>query len=340
MYINKAFELVKWTQGQTGTNPAVGCLIVKDDRIVGIGAHLIQGEAHAEINAIQMAGKHAQGATLYCTLEPCSHFGKTPPCMHKIVEVGIKKVVFAVKDQSLHSSVDYMTSNGVEVEQVNVTEIDAFYAPFFKAKRTKMPYTIIKMGVTLDGKTADDYNVSKWITNVASREDVHQERYLCDGIMVGYETYKQDQPKLDARLYKQKNIKKIIITSGIFFINESDLLEKDRLIVISKIPQQVEGVKVLVIPDLAPKKILSTLYEHHIHRLMIEGGMSTIRKFILNHAYDEIHQYIAPKLLGGTSKHRFLTTENPSLMSNMTPLQLVSVTTFDNDVKLVYRKEA
>lgn len=340
MYINKAFELVKWTQGQTGTNPAVGCLIVKDDRIVGIGAHLIQGEAHAEINAIQMAGKHAQGATLYCTLEPCSHFGKTPPCMHKIVEVGIKKVVFAVKDQSLHSSVDYMTSNGVEVEQVNVPEIDAFYAPFFKAKRTKMPYTIIKMGVTLDGKTADDYNVSKWITNVASREDVHQERYLCDGIMVGYETYKQDQPKLDARLYKQKNIKKIIITSGIFFINESDLLEKDRLIVISKIPQQVEGLKVLVIPDLAPKKILSTLYEHHIHRLMIEGGMSTIRKFILNHAYDEIHQYIAPKLLGGTSKHQFLTTDNPSLMSNMTPLQLVSVTTFDNDVKLVYRKEA
>lgn len=340
MYINKAFELVKWTQGQTGTNPAVGCLIVKEDRIVGIGAHLIQGEAHAEINAIQMAGKHAQCATLYCTLEPCSHFGKTPPCMHKIVEVGIKKVVFAVKDQSLHSSVDYMKANGVEVEQINVPEIEAFYAPFFKAKKTKMPYTIIKMGVTLDGKTADDSNVSKWITNVASREDVHQHRYLCDGIMVGYETYKQDQPKLDARLYKQKNIKKIIITSGIFSINECDLLEKDRLIVISKIPQHVEGVKVLVVPDLAPKKILSTLYEHHIHRLMIEGGMSTIRKFIINHAYDEIHQYIAPKLLGGTSKHQFLTTDNPSLMSNLTPLQLVSVTTFDNDVKLVYRKEA
>ncbi|MCU7558218.1 bifunctional diaminohydroxyphosphoribosylaminopyrimidine deaminase/5-amino-6-(5-phosphoribosylamino)uracil reductase RibD [Macrococcus capreoli] len=342
MYIDKAFELVQWTDGQTGSNPAVGCIIVKDDKIVGIGAHLIEGEGHAEVNAINMAGSHAIGATLYCTLEPCSHYGKTPPCTKKIIESGIKRVVFAVRDESLQSSgIDDMKAQGIIVKQQYVSEIYDYYQPFFNAKRHKMPYTILKMGVTLDGKTADDQNVSQWITNAESRRHAHRERYRCDAILVGYATYKHDEPILDSRTYKEKWLRKVVISNGLFEINAQDNndYDKSRLIVVTNVQQMIEDVNVIVLPELKPDAILEALYLHKINRLLIEGGMQTIRLFASAHCYDEIHQYIAPKLLGGSSKHQFLTTDEPSQMSAMTSLQLVTVKTFEDDVLLVYRKD-
>ncbi|MCE4956408.1 bifunctional diaminohydroxyphosphoribosylaminopyrimidine deaminase/5-amino-6-(5-phosphoribosylamino)uracil reductase RibD [Macrococcoides caseolyticum] len=341
LYIDKAFELVKWTDGQTGSNPAVGCIIVKDNKIVGIGAHLIEGEGHAEVNAINMAGERAFGATLYCTLEPCSHYGKTPPCTKKIIESGIKRVVFAARDLTLQSGIEEMQSNGIEVAHSQVHEIEAYYQPFFNAKLHKMPYTILKMGVTLDGKTADDQNVSQWITNAESRRHAHQVRYSCDAILVGYGTYKHDQPTLDSRDYKDKWIRKVVISNGRFEINDKDNndYDKSRLIVVTNVQQTIEDVLVIVLPELTPEAILKALYLHKINRLIIEGGMQTIRLFASAHCYDEIHQYIAPKLLGGSSKHQFLTTDEPSKMSAMTPLQLVTVKTFEDDVLLVYRKD-
>ncbi|WP_414048551.1 bifunctional diaminohydroxyphosphoribosylaminopyrimidine deaminase/5-amino-6-(5-phosphoribosylamino)uracil reductase RibD [Macrococcus animalis] len=339
--MNKAFELVKWTDGQTGSNPAVGCIVVKDNKIVGIGAHLIEGEGHAEVNALNMAGEHAFGATLYCTLEPCSHHGKTPPCTERIVNSGVKHVIFAVRDESLNSGFDYMKSQGIKIEQQYMSEIYDYYQPFFKAKMRKMPYTILKMGVTLDGKTADDQNVSQWITNAESRNHAHLIRYTCDAILIGYSTYKSDQPTLDSRKYKDKWIRKVIISNGKFELNESDDNEydKSRIIIVTNTEQFIEDVTVIVLPELSPKAILEALYLHKIKRLIIEGGMQTIRLFASAKLYDEIHQYIAPKLLGGSSKHQFLTTNQPSQMSEMTDLTLVTVKTFNQDVLLVYRKD-
>ncbi|WP_144780993.1 bifunctional diaminohydroxyphosphoribosylaminopyrimidine deaminase/5-amino-6-(5-phosphoribosylamino)uracil reductase RibD [Macrococcoides caseolyticum] len=340
MYINKAFELVKWTEGQTGMNPAVGCVIVKDDRIVGIGAHLTEGEAHAEVNAIHMAGTHAQGATLYCTLEPCSHHGKTPPCTEKIVAAGISKVVYAASDMTLSSGVKYMQSEGIEVEKVECRAIDDFYAPFFTSKTSSLPYVTIKMATTVDGKTADDESISKWITNEKSRAHAHEVRYRMDAIMVGYNTYKKDIPTLDARLYKDKRIKKVIVTNGPFVLNTQDDngYDRSRLIIVSAIEQHIEGVTVIHVPHLSPEHILKALYNERIRNLLIEGGMQTIRTFIEAKYYNEIHHYIAPKLLGGTSKHQFLTTDTLSSMRDMTHFNLVSVNQFDDDVLLIYRK--
>lgn len=340
MYINQAFELVKWTEGQTGMNPAVGCVIVKDDRIVGIGAHLTEGEAHAEVNAINMAGIHAKGATLYCTLEPCSHHGKTPPCTEKIVNAGIKKVVYATSDVTLSSGVKYLQSEGIEVEKMECKVIDDYYAPFFTSKSASLPYVTIKMATTIDGKSADDENISKWITNEKSRAHAHKVRYGMDAIMVGYKTYKEDTPTLDSRLYKDKYIKKVIISSGSFVLNRNDDndFDKSRLIVISAIDQHIEGVTAIRVPHLSPEHILKALYNERIRNLLIEGGMETIRKFIEAKCYNEIHHYIAPKLLGGTSKHQFLTTDTHSSMRDMTHFNLVSVNQFDDDVLLIYRK--
>ncbi|UBH08019.1 bifunctional diaminohydroxyphosphoribosylaminopyrimidine deaminase/5-amino-6-(5-phosphoribosylamino)uracil reductase RibD [Macrococcus armenti] len=340
MYINKAFELVKWTEGQTGMNPAVGCVIVKDDRIVGIGAHLTEGEAHAEVNAINMAGIHAKGATLYCTLEPCSHHGRTSPCTKKIVNAGIKKVVYATSDVTLSSGVKYMQSEGIEIEKVECKAIDDFYAPFFMSKTASLPYVTIKMATTIDGKTADDESISKWITNEKSRAHAHKVRYGMDAVMVGYNTYKEDTPTLDARLYKDKYIKKVIVTNGPFVLNTQDDNDYDRsrLIIVSTIEQHIEGVTVIHVPHLSPEHILKALYKQSIRNLLIEGGMQTIRTFIEAKCYNEIHHYIAPKLLGGTSKHQFLTTDTHSSMRDMTQFKLVSVNQFDDDVLLIYRK--
>lgn len=341
LYLDKAFELVKWTDGQTGSNPAVGCIVVKDNRIVGIGAHLTEGEAHAEVNALNMAGRHAIGATLYCTLEPCSHFGKTPPCTQKIIDSGIKRVVYAVQDKSLHSGIDAMKAHGIVVDQLYISEIDDYYQPFFKAKLRKLPYTILKMGVTLDGKTADDDDVSKWITNEASRNHAHCVRYTSDAILVGYNTYKHDQPTLDSRNYRDKWIRKVVISNGLFEINDKDNndYDKSRLIVVTTTEQSIDGVTVIVLTDLHPETILEALYKHKINRIIIEGGMQTMRAFVSARTFDEIHQYIAPKILGGSSKHQFLTTDQPSQMSEITDLSLVSVKTFDQDVLLIYRKD-
>ncbi|WP_414047005.1 bifunctional diaminohydroxyphosphoribosylaminopyrimidine deaminase/5-amino-6-(5-phosphoribosylamino)uracil reductase RibD [Macrococcus equi] len=341
MYLEKAFELVKWTDGQTGSNPAVGCIVVNNNKIVGIGAHLIEGEGHAEVNAINMAGEHAQNATLFCTLEPCSHFGKTPPCTEKIVNRGIAKVVFAVRDATLNSGIEYMESNGVKVIHQHVEEIEQYYQSFFQAKINQKPYTILKMGLTLDGKTADDSDESKWITNAESRAHAHRIRYSCDAILVGYGTYKHDQPTLDSRDYIDKRIRKVVISNGLFEINDKDDNDYDRqrLIVVTNKEQSIDGVTVIVLPELQPEAILKALYLHKINRLIIEGGMQTIRMFAASKNYDEIHQYIAPKVLGGSSKHQFLTTDNPSSMSLMTQLTLVTVKTFNQDVLLIYRKD-
>lgn len=339
--MNKAFELVKWTDGQTGNNPAVGCIVVKDDKIVGIGAHLIEGEGHAEVNALNMAKEHAKDATLYCTLEPCSHHGKTGPCTERIVQSGVKHVIYAVKDESLNSGTDFMKAHGIRVEQQFVREIYDYYQPFFITQHRKRPYVIVKMGVTLDGKTADDRNVSQWITNAESRCHAHSVRYACDAILVGYSTYKNDAPTLDSRDYKHKWIRKVVISNGLFEINEKDNNSYDlsRLIVVTNTEQSIPGATVIVLPDLEPKAILEALYLESINRLIIEGGMQTIRQFVTAQEYDEIHQYIAPKLLGGSSTHQFLTTDQPSRMSEMTDLTLVTVKTFNQDVLLVYRKD-
>ena len=337
MYINEAFKLAQMTDGQTGRNPAVGCIIVSDGTIIGIGAHLKEGSSHAEVQALAMADD-ARGATLYCTLEPCSHYGKTPPCIQAIVEAGISRVVFAARDTSLdNTGIAYMEAHGIEVIHEPHDDITAFYAPFFQAKKDSACYVTVKLATTLDGKLADDSDSSKWLTNAASRTDVHKLRHTMDGVLVGRRTYELDRPKLDARHVSGKKPAKIIISkSGDVKLHAADVDSEQRIIIITSRELETTA-EVIVTDDLSPGHITKLLYKHGIRRLLVEGGSSVITEFIEHDCFDEVVLYYAPKLLGGTERNRFYHTEEKEL-SALKQLELKSVDVFQHDVKLTYRK--
>ncbi|GGB02652.1 bifunctional diaminohydroxyphosphoribosylaminopyrimidine deaminase/5-amino-6-(5-phosphoribosylamino)uracil reductase RibD [Macrococcus hajekii] len=333
MYIEQAFELVKMTTGQTGRNPAVGCIIVKEGVIIGIGAHLKEGTAHAEVQAIRMAGD-ARDATLYCTLEPCNHRGKTPPCTEAIIAAGIKKVVFAERDTSLdNTGIRHMEAHGITVEHRPNEIISRYYEAFFISKETNRPFVTLKLATTLDGKLADDAGNSKWLTGEASRRDVHALRHRHDAVLVGRSTYEVDHPKLDARHVSDKIPAKVIVTqSGDVEIHNQDIDSAQRLIVIG--PKPVEQAETIVTDDFRPARILELLFQAGISRLMIEGGSRVLSEFIEQDCFDEIVIYYAPKLLGGTLNNRFYHT----LESRMIDLELTDVARFDDDIRLTYRK--
>jgi diaminohydroxyphosphoribosylaminopyrimidine deaminase/5-amino-6-(5-phosphoribosylamino)uracil reductase len=203
-YMRLALQLAAGTAGQTGLNPAVGCVVVKDGRIVGTGAHLKRGEAHAEVHALDMAGAEAEGATVYVTLEPCSHHGKTPPCADRLIREKVARVVVAAVDpnpQVAGRGIARLREAGITVEQgLLAEEARRLNEAFEKRITTGMPFVTLKAACTLDGKLATKTGDSKWISNEAARERVHAMRHRHQAVMVGIGTVLADDPQLTARL--------------------------------------------------------------------------------------------------------------------------------------------
>jgi len=202
-YMRLALELAAKARGQTGVNPVVGCVIVKDGRIVGLGSHLRRGEAHAEIHALKMAGEEARGATVYVTLEPCSHYGRTPPCADRLIEAGVGRVVAAATDPNPKVSgtgLAKLRAAGIEtVSGVLEAESRKLNEAFEKYIRTGLPFVTLKAGATLDGRLAAGSGDSRWVTGEESRAAVHTLRHWHDAIMIGAGTALKDDPSLTTR---------------------------------------------------------------------------------------------------------------------------------------------
>lgn len=203
-YMRLALELAEGTAGQTSTNPAVGCVVVKQGRIVGMGAHLRKGEAHAEVHALNMAGAEAAGSTVYVTLEPCSHHGRTPPCCDRLIRENVKRVVVAMADPNPRvagTGLARLRAHGIEAE-VGLMEERArrLNESYLKYMATGLPFVTLKSALTLDGRMAAASGHSRWITGAAAREAVHVLRHRHQGIMVGKGTVLQDDPALTTRL--------------------------------------------------------------------------------------------------------------------------------------------
>ena len=216
-YMNLALENAHAMKGQTDPNPLVGSVIVNENRIVGIGTHLKAGEPHAEIHAIRMAGEKAKGGTIYVTLEPCSHFGRTGPCAVAIVEAGIKKVVIATLDPNpvvAGNGVKILEDAGIEVI-VGVLEEESrkMNEVFNKFIVEQKPFITMKAGSTLDGKIATHTADSKWITSAEARNDVHVLRNENMAILVGVNTVIEDDPELTTRIPNGRNPIRIILDS-------------------------------------------------------------------------------------------------------------------------------
>lgn len=323
-YMQLALDLAASAKGKTNPNPLVGAVIVKDGVIVGTGLHRKAGEPHAEVHAFNMAGHHAEGATLYVTLEPCSHFGKTPPCANLVKESKVKRVVVATSDpnpQVAGRGIQLLRDAGIEVE-VGVLEQQArkLNERFIHNMVEKKPFVISKFGMTADGKIATHIGHSQWVTGEASRLEVHKLRDEIDAILVGIGTVLADNPKLTTRLPEGqgKNPVRVILDSQLRIPLDAQVLNVEEAKTILVIDQQTsseniallkeKGVDVLAVSSndngLNLEEVLFALYERGITDVLVEGGGAVNASFLRAGLIDKYLIYMAPKILGG---HRALT---------------------------------
>ncbi len=319
-YIQLAIEIAKKGMGNVSPNPLVGCIILKNDKIIGAGYHEKFGKNHAEINAINSSIENLEGSTLFVNLEPCSHFGKTPPCVDKIIEKKIKRVVIGTRDMNpivSGNGIKKLKKAGIEVK-VGVLEKDCIELNkfFFKFITKKIPFVTLKTAQTLDGKIADNNGGSKWISSIDSRKYVHKLRSNYDAILVGAGTIFKDDPSLTVRMVEGRNPKRIVIDSELglkldkkIFKNNND---KNLIIIASeksankyrKIKKLYKrGVKVLFVREndeglLDLKSALKLLGKMKISSLLVEGGSKIFSSFIRENIFDNIFAFITPKILG------------------------------------------
>ena len=319
-YMKRALELAEKGRGYTKPNPLVGAVIVRENRIIGEGYHQQYGGAHAEINAFLNATEDVAGATMYVTLEPCAHFGKTPPCANAIVDRKISEVVIAMKDPNplvAGQGIKILEEHGIKVT-VGVLEEEAsrLNEIFLKYIQTKLPFVIMKTAMTLDGKIASVTGDSKWITNEASRQYVHQLRHQVSGIMVGIGTILADDPELTTRLKEGGGIDpvRIIVDSRARIPLEAKVLNltsKSKTIVAVSEKADKEklhklmnkGAEVLMVPLKNDRVDLHCLMEQlgqkGIDSILLEGGAALNFSALQEGIIDKVISFIAPKLLGG-----------------------------------------
>ncbi len=318
-YMLQAIQLAKQGEGWTNPNPMVGAVIVKNGRIIGKGYHKKCGELHAERNAIASLTESAEGATIYVTLEPCCHYGKTPPCTEAIIEQKIKRVVIGSRDPNPKVSgkgIKMLQEAGIEViEDFMREECDRLNPVFFHYITTKTPYVVMKYAMTLDGKIATKTGASKWITGEAARAEVQHMRHRYMGIMAGIGTVLADDPMLNVRVEGWKSPIRILCDSGLRIPLDGQIVKsagKYRTIVAYADSEITEakrkrlhemGVETICCPDennqVDLKKLMKYLGEEGIDSILLEGGGTLNDSALRAGIVQEVQAFIAPKLFGG-----------------------------------------
>jgi diaminohydroxyphosphoribosylaminopyrimidine deaminase/5-amino-6-(5-phosphoribosylamino)uracil reductase len=319
-HMQRALDLAAQGQGYVEPNPMVGCVIVRGAEIIGEGWHRRYGEAHAEIEALKIAGSRAWGATMYVTLEPCCHEGKTPPCTKAILAAGIRRVVAAQQDpfpQVAGGGLAELRAAGVEVE-VGLLESEARWlnAPYLTLLGKGRPWIIAKWAMTLDGKTATRAGLSRWISNEESRKIVHKLRGRVDAIMVGRQTAVLDDPLLTARPPGPRTALRIVADTHASLSNQSKLVRTAREVpVLVAVGRQSTaanrkrlteaGCEVLVCEGESHaarlEQLLAELARRRLTNVLVEGGGRLAGSLLDSGQIDEVHVFIAPKLIGGTA---------------------------------------
>ncbi|MCD7033304.1 bifunctional diaminohydroxyphosphoribosylaminopyrimidine deaminase/5-amino-6-(5-phosphoribosylamino)uracil reductase RibD [Metabacillus sp. GX 13764] len=350
-YMKQALALAEHGRGQTAPNPMVGAMVVKDGEVAGIGAHLKAGTPHAEVHAIRMAGEKAKGSTVYVTLEPCSHYGRTPPCADLLIQSRIKKAVIATVDPNPEVAgrgIQKLKNAGIEVTvgilEEEAKELNAFFFHFIK---TKTPYVTLKSAASMDGKTAASSGDSKWITGEAAREDVHRLRELHDAILCGVDTVIHDDPSLTCRIpgAKRQPVRIILDTHCRIPKNAKVLTdEESRTWIVAgskadsrKINGLIEsGAEVLQMDqeDIRIPDLLKLLGEKGITSLLVEGGSTVMGSFIEARAFKRMILYMAPKLIIGRDALPIAGGVGPQTMKEAGSLVFKDVSMIGNDLRI------
>ena len=331
-YIRMALRLARKAKGLTNPNPAVGAVIVKNGRIVGKGYHKRCGLPHAEVNALNDAGAKARGAVLYVTLEPCDHFGRTPPCTDAIIKAGIRKVIIGMKDPNpVNNGRGIRTLNRAGISTaVGILEAEArgLNKPFIKFVTTGMPYVTVKMASSLDGKIATKTGDSKWITDTDSRNFVHGLRSRVDAIMVGINTVIKDDPLLLSSSSKEKQPIRVIVDSrfktprGARIFSRTD--ESPVIIATTKAKSKSGRV------DL--EDLLKKLGGMGIMHLLVEGGGELVASLVEKRLVDEFLFFIAPKIIGGRDAVTSVEGDGIKKMSQALVFNNMKIRRFKKDI--------
>ncbi len=319
-HMQRALELAAQGRGYVEPNPMVGCVIVRGAEIIGEGWHRRFGGPHAEVEALTIAGRRAAGATMYVTLEPCSHHGKTPPCTRAVIEAAVGRVVVAQPDpfpEVAGRGIAELEAAGIEVE-VGVLQAEAgrLNAPYLKLLKTGRPWVIAKWAMTLDGKTATRTGSSRWISCPESRKIVHALRGRVDAIMVGRETARRDDPLLTARPPGPRTALRVVVDTRASLSGEHQLVRTARevpvLVAVGPEASLAErkrleqaGCEAFVCGGATHAARLDELLEELGRRgmtnVLIEGGGRLLGSLLDAGHVDEVHVFIAAKLIGGTS---------------------------------------
>ena len=317
-YMKMALKLARRGAGWTSPNPMVGAVIVRDGKIIGKGYHKKYGEAHAEINAIDDVSGPVEGATFYVTLEPCSHHGKTPPCVDRIIEAKASRVVIGTADPNPLVSgkgISILNDHGIKTETgVLGEQCENLNEKFFKFMRTGTPFVTLKYAQTLDGRIASSTGHSQWISSEPSLRFAHRLRGLHDAVMVGIGTVVADDPDLRVRLVRGRNPLRVVADStlkippGARVLDNQDVAKT--LIATGSLRGrershmlEERGIETLIIDEedkgvLDLKKLLAELGERQISSLLVEGGAGIITSFVREGLFDRVIVITAPRILG------------------------------------------
>ena len=311
--MQRCIQLARCALGKTSPNPLVGSVIVQEETIIGEGFHPGAGQPHAEIFALQEAGQKAKGATIYVNLEPCNHYGKTPPCSEALIAAGVAKVVMGMVDPDPRVSgggIEKLKAAGIEV-LVGVEEEDCrqLNEAFIHRILYQRPFGILKYAMTLDGKIATTTGHSSWVTSRESRHYVHQLRGACDAVIVGGNTVRQDNPYLTSHQVADHNPLRVVMTRTLDLPLDSHLwqtedastlvlAEQDTNLKLQEILRQ-KGVEISILNPLTPMAVMKYLYQRGLSCVLWECGGVLAAKAIAEGTVQKVMAFIAPKIIGG-----------------------------------------
>lgn len=323
LYLKKAYDLAKKAVGFTSPNPAVGAVIVLNGKIIGSGFTQSVGGDHAEVQAIKSAKKSVAGATMYVTLEPCCHHGRTPPCTDLIISSGIKKVIVGMQDPFAKvngQGIVMLKKNNITVDMLPADsklyqQIKNINQPFLKFVKLGFPYVVLKAAITMDGKIATKHKESKWITGDVTRVDARLERSICDAVLVGAGTVMADNPELaPSGKYKNKKLLRVIIDGSMITHPDNQVYRDSNVLVATTGKASKEKIALFKMRGIECKsfgesevsiiRLLQYLAKRGVQKIYVEGGSSIHGAFVdaaikNKHIIDQVIFYMAPKIIGG-----------------------------------------
>jgi len=358
-FMKLALDLASLGRGTTSPNPMVGAVVVKNGKIIGKGYHQAAGLAHAEVNALDEAGANANNATLYVTLEPCNHHGRTPPCTEKIISAGITRLVVAMPDPNpdvCGGGLDYLAQKGLEiVSGVCRQEAQELNEVFIKFITTGKPFVVLKCAATLDGQIATRSGDAKWVSSPASRNHVHHLRHAMDAILVGIGTVRKDDPKLTTRLPEGggQNPIRLILDTKVSISEKAQVVQTahtaETWIVSADAALSDEtqakrarlksmGVRLLPAPvhrqHIDLMRLMTILGRENITSLLIEGGGEIIASAVAAEIVDKIMLFYAPKILGGNDGIPICKGRGKDRMQAAWPVSNIRVHRFEDDIMI------